>query len=85
MLLARLLFELERAYVLLDDPEALLSAYEAHSVTLFRRVSVRWVGGVVEGVAEAILEGGALKVRSGRRGRVVTAGDVSLVGGLPPA
>ncbi len=85
VLLARLLFELERAYALLDDPEALLSAYEVHSLTLLRRVEVRWVGGVVEGVAEAILEGGALKVRSGRRGRVVTAGDVSLVGGLPPA
>lgn len=83
VLLARLLFELERAYALLDDPEALLSAYEVHSLTLSRRVEVRWVGGVVEGVAEAVLPDGALKVRSGRRGRVVTAGDVSLVGGLP--
>ena len=79
-LLVRLLFELERAYRALADPEALLKAYALHSTTLYRRVRAEWVGEPVEGVAVGLDQGGALWVleASGHRRRVTT-GEVHLV------
>ena len=80
-LLARVLWELERAVDLLGDPEAFVRVYKLHSTTLFRPVHARWVGEPIRGVAVDVEPTGALVVRtrSGRRKRV-TAGEVELVG-----
>ncbi|HFB39296.1 MAG TPA: bifunctional biotin--[acetyl-CoA-carboxylase] synthetase/biotin operon repressor, partial [Oceanithermus sp.] len=80
-LLARVLWELERAMDLLDDPEVFVRVYKLHSTTLFRPVHARWVGEPIRGVAVDVEPTGALVVRtrSGRRKRV-TAGEVELVG-----
>ncbi|AEB12615.1 biotin--[acetyl-CoA-carboxylase] ligase [Marinithermus hydrothermalis] len=81
--LAHLLERLEHWYARLGEPEAILAAWRARSYTLGRPVRVRWVGGVVEGVAVDLEADGALvvEVASGKRTRI-SAGDVELVGGI---
>lgn len=78
--LARVLLALEHALPLVEDKEALADAWRRAALTLGRRVRVRWVGGVLEGLAEDLREDGALvlRLKNGKR-KAVTAGDVELV------
>ncbi|GAB5603651.1 biotin--[acetyl-CoA-carboxylase] ligase [Thermus sp. FJN-A] len=69
------LLKLEGLLPLLETPEALLDRYRGASYTLGRRVRVRTARGVVEGVAEAVLNDGSLQVGGVRVG----AGEVELL------
>lgn len=69
------LLRLEALLPLLQTPEALLERYRQASLTLGRRVRVRTVKGVVEGLAEDVLPDGSLLVGGVRVG----AGEVELL------
>ena len=81
--LARFLGALEPLYLALPDPEPVLAAWRARTVTLGRRVRVHTPAGPKEGTAVDVEADGSLVLETprGRRTRV-SAGDVEWIGGF---
>ncbi|MCL6527572.1 MAG: biotin--[acetyl-CoA-carboxylase] ligase [Thermaceae bacterium] len=82
-LLADLLDRLEARYhQLYHEPEGVLEAYRAHSLTLGREVKVTTQQGGLQGQAVGLGPDGALLLKVGGQIRAIGAGDVQLVGQL---
>jgi BirA family transcriptional regulator, biotin operon repressor / biotin---[acetyl-CoA-carboxylase] ligase len=79
-LVAKYIFEeFERLYRQLPEGKPVFEAWRGRLVNLGKQVAARWGDSVIEGVAEAVAEDGALAIRQadGTLARVV-AGDVTL-------
>ncbi len=78
-IITSLLEEFDRLYLLLPDGKPIYEAWRDRLVTLGKKVKAQSGGRVIEGIAEAVDENGALVIK-GEDGRLtkVVAGDVTL-------